>query len=76
MSTCNIDHSLEDVMKKLQSQESFLPPELYQKATQFLKAEHSQQVLNELFHLLKKYDLATQEEQQTRNQDMETLFQA
>lgn len=76
MSTCNIDHSKADVVKKLQSQESFLPKELYNKAALFLEQEHTQLTLNELFHLLKKYDLATNEEQQKRNLAMEELFQA
>ncbi len=76
MSTCNIDHSKEDVIKKLQSQESFLPKELYKKAVQFLELERTQLTLNELFHLLKKYDLAPEEEQQKRNLAMEELFQA
>lgn len=76
MSTCNIDHSAEDVIKKLQSQESFMPKELYNKAAQFLETEHTQLTLNELFHLLKKYDLATEEEQQKRNLAMEELFNA
>ncbi|MEH7386524.1 hypothetical protein V7147_14115 [Bacillus sp. JJ1521] len=76
MSTCNIDHSKEVVIKKLQSQESFLPKELYNKAAQFLEPEHTQHTLNELFHLLKKYDLASEEEQQKRNIAIEELFQA
>lgn len=76
MSTCNLDHSKEDVIKKLQSQVSFLPNELYNKASQFLEVKQTQLTLNELFHLLKKYDLATEEEQQKRNQAMEKLFQA
>jgi hypothetical protein len=76
MSTCNIDHSKDDVVKKLQSQESFLPKELYNKAALFLEQEHTQLTLNELFHLLKKYDLVTEEEQQKRNLAMEELLQA
>ncbi|MEH7382315.1 hypothetical protein V7138_17780 [Bacillus sp. JJ1533] len=76
MSTCNIDHSKEDVSKKLQSQENFLPKELYNKAAQFLETERTQLTLNELFHLLKKYDLAPKEEQQERNHAMEKLFEA
>ncbi|RFB19266.1 group-specific protein [Bacillus sp. HNG] len=76
MSTCNIDHTLEDVVKKLQSQETFLPKELYHNAIQFLETERTQLTLNEFFHLLKKYDLASEEEQQKRNLAMEELFQA
>ncbi|WP_010282923.1 hypothetical protein [Bacillus timonensis] len=76
MSTCNIDHSKEDVVKKLQSQVNFLPKDLYNKATLFLEIEQTQKTLNELFHLLKKYDLAAEEEQQKRNQAMEELIGA
>ncbi len=76
MSTCNIDHSKDDVVKKLQSQKSFLPKELYNKAAQFLEHEQTQLTLNELFHLLKKYDLVAEEEQQKRNLAMVELFQA
>lgn len=76
MSTCNINHSKEDVIKKLQSQESFLPKELYNNTIQFLEKEHIQLTLNELFHLLKKYDLASEEEQQKRNHALEELFKA
>ncbi|MFS0823821.1 hypothetical protein [Bacillus sp. 1P02SD] len=76
MSTCNIDHTKEDVIKKLQSQESFVPTELYRSAVQFLETERTQLTLNELFHLLKKYDLVSEEEQQNRNLAMEELFKA
>ncbi|WP_077617621.1 group-specific protein [Bacillus sinesaloumensis] len=74
MSACTIDHSKEDVIKKLESQKSYLPEELYNTATHFLKEDRSQQALNELFHLLKKYDLVTQEEQHERNLAIEKLF--
>ncbi|MEH7222353.1 hypothetical protein V7112_00965 [Bacillus sp. JJ1566] len=76
MSTCNIDHSKGDVIKKLQSQEGFLPNELYNNAVRFLETERTQLTLNELFHLLKKYDLASEEEQQKRNLAIEELFNA
>jgi hypothetical protein len=65
--TCNLDHSHEDVNDKLESQQGFLPQFIYQDLHRFLKSEHSQQILNELFHLLKKYDLASKEEQEERN---------
>jgi hypothetical protein len=34
---------------------------------QFFAKEHSQELLNEVFHLLKKYDLAPSEEKSERN---------
>ncbi|WP_449539813.1 hypothetical protein [Ferdinandcohnia sp. Marseille-Q9671] len=76
MSTCNLDHSKEDVFKKLKSQDSFLPKEIFEAAGEFLTGDRTQSELNELFHLLKKYDLATEEEQLKREQGMEKLFQA
>ncbi|WP_147532744.1 group-specific protein [Bacillus marasmi] len=70
MSQCNLDHSLEDVKKKYESQRSFLPDELNQPFEQFFQKEHTQELLNEVFHLLKKYDLASKDEQQSRNQKL------
>jgi hypothetical protein len=74
MSSCNIDHTLEDVKKKLEDQKSFLPQDLYKKGQVFLDTPKSQDVLNEFFHLLKKYDLVTEEEQQARNEKMALLI--
>jgi hypothetical protein len=67
MSTCNLDHSHEDVIQKLESQQGFLPELIYHDLHRYLKQEHTQHTLNELFHLLKKYDLASKEEQEERN---------
>jgi hypothetical protein len=67
MGTCNLDHSHEDVIQKLESQQGFLPELIYHNLQQFLKSGHTQSTLNELFHLLKKYDLASKEEQEERN---------
>jgi hypothetical protein len=67
MSQCNLDHSLEDVKRKLEEQAVYLPSELYQQFNTFLQAELEQEILNQAFHLLKKYDLASKEEQLERN---------
>ncbi|MFT4415240.1 hypothetical protein ACLM5H_15370 [Fredinandcohnia humi] len=75
MSTCNIDHSKDDVYNKLVNQKQFLPAELFEAANIFLDKETTQQELNELFHLLKKYDLATSEEQEKRNHAIQELVQ-
>ncbi|MCU4961833.1 group-specific protein, partial [Bacillus paranthracis] len=53
---CNIDHSIEDVMNKLESQKSFLPEVIFKEVKGFLQGNHSQEILNDVFHLLKKYD--------------------
>ncbi|WP_408007684.1 hypothetical protein ACJROX_23775 [Pseudalkalibacillus sp. A8] len=70
---CNIDHSLEDVTKKLESQSAFLPGELYMSSVNFLNSNPTQEELNELFHLLKKYDLAPQEERIERDKKITGL---
>jgi hypothetical protein len=67
MSQCNLDHSLEDVKSKLEDQAAHLPSELYQYFNSFLRADLEQETLNQAFHLLKKYDLASKEEQIERN---------
>ncbi|GAB6425014.1 hypothetical protein bcgnr5390_47990 [Bacillus luti] len=63
---CNIDHSIEDVMNKLESQKSFLSEEIFIGLKGFLQGNHSQEILNDIFHLLKKYDLVSEEERETR----------
>ncbi|GGK19960.1 hypothetical protein GCM10010965_11210 [Caldalkalibacillus thermarum] len=75
MSECKLDHSLEDVHKKLEEQAPFLPEDLYSRFKAFLTSDVDQATLNEAFHLLKKYDLASAEEQQARNARIEALIQ-
>lgn len=67
MGECKIDHSHEDVKKKYESQKDFLPGDMSPLFHQFFTEEHTQDILNEVFHLLKKYDLSTEEEQNERN---------
>jgi len=67
MSECKLDHSQEDVKSKYESQAAFLPEEMKPFFNQFFTKEHTQDILNEVFHLLKKYDLASAEEQNERN---------
>jgi hypothetical protein len=75
VSSCNLDHSLDDVKKKLADQRPFLIPALAEKCSQYLTVAQSQNDLNELFHLLKKYDLASHEEREIRNQKLVSFFQ-
>jgi hypothetical protein len=75
VSSCNLDHSLDDVKKKLADQRPFLKPALAEKCSQYLTAVQSQNDLNELFHLLKKYDLASEEEREIRNQKLVGFLQ-
>ncbi len=74
MGVCNIDHSQESVLKKLKSQEEFLPQDLTDKLHHFLDEDRSQETLNELFHLFKKYDLASKSEQEERDGQLITLI--
>ncbi|MBE4909026.1 group-specific protein [Bacillus luteolus] len=74
MSTCNIDHSLEDVLKKLESQKTSLPHSLYEEIEAFLSSKLDQETLNKVFHLLKKYDLASEMEQSERNKKLTTIL--
>ncbi|PFS63254.1 group-specific protein [Bacillus cereus] len=64
---CNIDHSMEDGMNKLESQKDFLPEVIFKEVKGFLQGNHSQEILNDVFHLLKKYDLVSEEEREKRN---------
>lgn len=74
MGECKLDHSTEDVQKKLAEQSPFLPQERVEQLRALLETGLSQEKLNELFHLLKKYDLATSEERAIREEKMEQLF--
>ncbi|RNB88368.1 50S ribosomal protein L7ae [Brevibacillus nitrificans] len=74
MGECKLDHSVEDVQKKLGEQAPFLPEKRAQQLQTLLATELSQERLNELFHLLKKYDLATPEERARREEQMELLL--
>ncbi|MBB6445371.1 group-specific protein [Bacillus benzoevorans] len=74
MSECKLDHTHDDVRKKYESQLEFLPKEMHPLFEHFFASQHSQQVLNGLFHLLKKYDLVSDEEKEERNKKIIRLF--
>lgn len=76
MSNCQIDHTHADVEKKYESQKEFLPQEMTPLFQQYFSKEHTQTNLNEMFHLLKKYDLASDEEKETRNTKLRILLQS
>lgn len=67
MSECKLDHTYEDVKGKYESIAAFLPEDMKPLFIQFFEKEYTQDLLNEVFHLLKKYDLASEEEQANRN---------
>jgi hypothetical protein len=70
MGSCNIDHSVGDVQKKYETQKDFLPVELQELFQPFFTKSHSQETLNEVFHLLKKYDLSNEAEKLSRNEKL------
>jgi len=74
MSNCKLDHSKEDVKNKFESQRLFLPEEINTRFADFFSGEPTQAELNEMFHLLKKYDLSSEEEQQERNKQILLLL--
>jgi len=66
MSECKLDHTHEDVKGKYEQQKAFLPNDMIILFEKFFQKEHTQDILNEVFHLLKKYDLATDDEKKER----------
>ncbi|RDU35777.1 group-specific protein [Neobacillus piezotolerans] len=74
MGKCNLDHTLEDVQKKYETQKGFLPSTIYGAFEARLQDGPDQNTLNELFHLLKKYDLASEEERAARNGEFERIL--
>jgi citrate synthase len=74
MGECNIEHSKKDVQEKYQSQKEFLPQDMHPLFNQFFEEDHTQDILNEVFHLLKKYDLATDEERNERDNRLKLVL--
>ncbi|WP_137790821.1 group-specific protein [Bacillus sp. E(2018)] len=73
MGKCTIDHTLEDVKQKLAEQSAFMPRELVMEVGDSLSDDSEQTYLNEVFHLLKKYDLADESEREKRNGKLSDL---
>lgn len=72
MGKCNIDHSIESVQEKLEDQKSFMPQKLAANLKGMLDSRRqSQETLNDIFHLLKKYDLASEKEREERDKKLE-----
>nr|WP_273850603.1 hypothetical protein [Pseudalkalibacillus spartinae] len=61
-------------MTKLEEQSPYMPDHLVQETRKFLKQRLNQETLNEVFHLLKKYDLASEEEREKRNAELQKRF--
>lgn len=75
MGECRLNHTVEDVQNKLKEQAPFLPEDRVAQLGALLETELSQEQLNELFHLLKKYDLASAEERLSRDEKMAVFLQ-
>lgn len=72
--SCKLDHSREDVIQKLGDHKHHLPEEVAAALEQFLNnQEHPQELLNEVFHLLKKIDLIAEDEREARIQTLQRL---
>lgn len=74
MSKCSIDHSLEDVQSKYNAQKEYIPESITALFPAFFEKERSQEALNEVFHLLKKYDLASDEDRAARDKMLTDLL--
>ena len=74
MSNCQLDHSHEDVQKKYESQKEFLPEDMIPLFQQYFSKEHTQKNLNEMYHLLKKYDLSLDQEKENTNTQLRLLL--
>ncbi|BAU27229.1 hypothetical protein DFP93_11381 [Aneurinibacillus soli] len=72
--TCNLDHTIEDVQKKYEAIKPHLPENSTAALALYLAQSRTQEELNEVFHLLKKYDLADVEEQARRNAEFARLL--
>jgi len=75
MGHCSLDHSLVDVRQKFESQVDFLPDEIKVLFHEFFLKEHSQDILNETFHLLKIYDLVDEGERSARDKQLLLIIQ-
>lgn len=75
MGECRLNHSPDDVAKKLEEQAAFLPSDIAVGVQNGLQKPLAQEILNELFHLLKKYDLAEEAVRQERDQQFRDLLQ-
>lgn len=72
--TCNLDHSVEDVQKKYEAIMPHLPAAITRALPAYLRESRTQEELNEVFHLLKKYDLSDEEEKARRNAQFARLL--
>ncbi|RNB84440.1 group-specific protein [Brevibacillus fluminis] len=75
MGECRLNHSLQDVSSKLEEQKAYLPSDIVLQLQACLQQPLEQEILNQLFHLLKKYDLAEDAVRLERDAQFKTLLQ-
>lgn len=74
MSECKLNHSVEDVRKKFETQTAFLPSYIQEAFPSFINAGPNQHDLNEVFHYFKKYDLSSESERKVRDNGLKDIF--
>ncbi|MET3288861.1 UNVERIFIED_CONTAM: uncharacterized protein YicC (UPF0701 family) [Brevibacillus sp. OAP136] len=75
MGECRLNHSPQDVQSKLEEQKAYLPSDIAQQLQACLQQPLEQEILNQLFHLLKKYDLAEEAVRLERDAQFKTILQ-
>lgn len=74
MDPSTVDHSINDVSRRLERQSQCMPAHLYFQLEELLNWPLEQEVLNQLYALLKKYDVLTDIEREERNISMQMLI--
>ncbi|WP_236634029.1 MULTISPECIES: hypothetical protein [Exiguobacterium] len=69
-----VDHSLKDVSRRLERQSQCMPAHLYFQLEELLNWSLDQEVMNQLYALLKKYDVLTDIEREERNISIQLLI--
>ncbi|HAL00412.1 MAG TPA: hypothetical protein DCP50_05465 [Exiguobacterium sp.] len=68
------DHSIEDVWRRLERQSQWMPAQFYYQFEELLSLHLEQPILNELYQVLKKYDVLTDIERDERNESIQMLI--
>ncbi len=74
MDPSTVDHSLKDVSRRLECQSQYMPAHLYFQLEELLHWSLDQEVVNQLYALLKKYDVLTDIEREERNVSIQLLI--
>ena len=74
MDPSTVDHSLKDVSRSLERQSQYMPAHLYFQLEELLNWSLDQEVVNQLYALLKKYDVLTDIEREERNVSIQLLI--